>query len=68
MKVEIRDVGIFEVKQNYLHRGVNHRIVTTQSGLYEILQFNCYREDILDKYFQDGIDGNLNKIQMRLIL
>lgn len=67
MKVEIKDIGIFEIKHNYLHRGLNPRIVTFEKGKYKCLQFNGYREDILAKYFQDGFDFELNKIQIRLI-
>lgn len=64
-RIEIKDVGIFDVKWDYLHRGKNPRIVTTDKGLYKSVQFNMYEWYDWNK-FQNGYDYEGNEIQIKL--
>lgn len=66
MKIEIENVGIFEIKQNLLHRE-NSRIITFDKGKYKTIQFNSYRKDLLDHVWQLGYDEDINKIYIRFI-
>lgn len=67
MKVEVKDVGVFEIKHNYLHRALNPRLITFDNHKYKVLQYDSFRNDLKENVFQDGYDYELNKIEMRLI-
>lgn len=65
-QVDIKDIGTFDVKHDYLHRGIRPRIVTTNKGIYKELQFNAYRKIYWNEY-QLGYDAVNNEIQIKLL-
>lgn len=65
--VEIKGIGEFKIKHNYLHRGNNPRLMTFEKNKYKWLQFDSYNPTYKEEIWQKGYDLELNNIELRII-
>ena len=66
-KIEVENVGIFKIKYDRMHRGINPRLITHKTDRFKAFQFDHYDEGLLDSIYQKGYDYEGNEVRIRIL-